>query len=61
MVDNKMYCVVCIVWHSKYEPREDQTQLIFGSTVREHQGMLLDHVHDLYVALSHMGMKRISK
>ena len=28
MVDNKMYCVVCIVvWHSKYELREDLTQL----------------------------------
>ena len=27
MVDNKMYCVMRIVWHSKYELREDLTQL----------------------------------
>ena len=27
MVDNKMHCVVRIVWHSKYELREDLTQL----------------------------------
>ena len=26
MVDNKMYCVVRIVWHSKYELRKDLAQ-----------------------------------